>query len=114
VSTTTKPVTHTAEVDVKKALTRGVACPAALDMGSMSRMPPMTIRPAKPNIKVRDSELLVRCLGSIGMRARHDLARGTWNPSSVGFMKSPRFLPIDGTTIKIQALGFSSDINRFL
>jgi hypothetical protein len=48
-----KPVTGTAEVAVKKEISRGVNIPAALEMGRASSRPPMVMSNAKPKNRIK-------------------------------------------------------------
>ena len=57
-STTTRPVTQTAEVAVKRAFTGLVSWPVLLDMGSISKMVPSAIMAAKPYINIKGDELV--------------------------------------------------------
>ena len=48
VETTVRPVTVTAEVEVKKASSKEVKLSSALDMGRAKRRPPTVMRMTKP------------------------------------------------------------------
>ena len=50
VSTTTRPVTHTADVAVKRAVPNDVNSPLLAEMGSMSSSAPSTMTMTKPSI----------------------------------------------------------------
>ena len=52
VSTTTRPVTHTAEVAVNAASTSGVQVPSADEIGSISTTVPIAIRTANPVARI--------------------------------------------------------------
>ena len=51
VSTTTNPVTHTAEVDVNSAFTRPTLSPLLDDKGKLSKTAPIIITLKNPNTK---------------------------------------------------------------
>ncbi len=56
VSTTTRPVTHTAEVAVNRAVTMSVVMPGAAEIGSSSRIVPIATRTANPETRTADGE----------------------------------------------------------
>lgn len=45
-----RPVTQTADVDVKRQSKNGVKLPSLLEMGSIRRIAPRNIIPAKPKV----------------------------------------------------------------
>jgi hypothetical protein len=59
VSTTTRPVTQTAEVAVKKAFRKPGLLPLALEMGSVNKSAPINITAANPKIRISAGE---RCV----------------------------------------------------
>ena len=84
-STTANPVTHTAEVEVKRALTGEVNCPVLLATGSISRIMPTTITLAKPWINGIIDTPATLGLGITGKTIRHGLTLATRNITSPGF-----------------------------
>jgi hypothetical protein len=56
VSLTTSPVTQVADVAVKSALPKDVGMPYREEMGSMSRIVPRQMRPAKPKMTILKEE----------------------------------------------------------
>jgi len=56
-STTTSPVTHTAEVDVNKASKNEIR-PVCVEMGSESKIAPIKMRAAKPPTKILGGDTL--------------------------------------------------------
>jgi hypothetical protein len=68
-------VTQTADVEVKRALIKGVNSPDFDETGSMSNRVPRIINPAKPYIRTREDELPVFVFGSTGSTTRHGLLR---------------------------------------
>ena len=52
VSLTTSPVTHTADVDVKRAVSNEALIPSLDETGSMRRKAPIRIAPRKPRIMI--------------------------------------------------------------
>ncbi|WP_179228479.1 hypothetical protein [Leptolyngbya ohadii] len=53
VSTTTSPVTQTADVEVKNAVMKSPQVPSAIEIGSMSRIVPKEMTARKPKQMVR-------------------------------------------------------------
>ena len=51
-SRTTRPVTHTAEVDVKSASQKEAPCPSRVETGSMSSRLPSRMAAAKPRMMI--------------------------------------------------------------
>jgi hypothetical protein len=65
VSTTTNPVTHTAEAAVKKAVSGFVKLPEALEKGQINSKAPNNINPAKPYASKRAEDKGVEDFGMI-------------------------------------------------
>ena len=57
----TKPVTHTADVDVNSASKKGVTVPSRVDSGSIRRMLPVSMTSKKPNMMIWNGDLLLLC-----------------------------------------------------
>jgi len=52
VSTTTSPVTHTADVEVNKASKKPTLLPSLADIGNVNKTAPVSISKAKPTAKI--------------------------------------------------------------
>jgi hypothetical protein len=60
VSRTTRPVTHVAEVAVKRAVPNEVTTPVREEMGSIKSTVPRAIRPANPRMTILEEDGLIR------------------------------------------------------
>lgn len=60
VSRTTRPVTHVADVAVKRAVTNEVVAPLRDEMGSIKSIVPKAIRPMNPRMTILDEEGFLR------------------------------------------------------
>ncbi len=83
-STTTKPVTQTAEVAVKKAFTGLVSWPVLLEIGNISKMVPSAIKQPKPYINTKDDEATAFTRGITERETRHGLVLAGRNDLSPG------------------------------
>ena len=64
-SCTTRPVTHTADVEVNKASEKGVIFPLVDEIGSIKRIVPNMIALANPNIIICEEEKCFLIFASI-------------------------------------------------
>ena len=74
VSRTTRPVTHVADVAVKRALPKDVEPPDLEEMGSISRSVPSAMMPANPRMTILNEESLL--LFGIAVARGHAPYRG--------------------------------------
>ncbi len=90
VSTTTRPVTHTAEVEVNRAVTNPVAPPSSEDTGSMSRNAPSRITAPKAMARVRAG-----CTANSDRRALVSCPATSRSPSPHRFTAGGRIEPVN-------------------
>src|SRR5687767_4531899 len=90
VSTTTRPVTHTADVAVKRATLNGGDEPLAVETGSIRSNVPSAITPAKPSTIM---SALVRTAGAAPARPRAKPAAVTGMPPGSNRLPKPNAYP---------------------